>query len=87
MRGVEHMNGYRRKEKENPLWKHAKEIHRGRRDVEFEMRVIKTFGRDNMRRKIDESVRIDSNEGVTMNSKKEFSQPTVPREQVTRGSR
>ena len=85
-RGVEHTDGYRRK-KENLLWKHDKAVHGGRGDVEYEMRVIKNFGRDNMRRKIDESVRIDSNEGVTMKSKKEYRQPTVLRVEIRRGRR
>ena len=61
------------------MWKHASTDHGGRLDVKYQMTVLKTYGWDNMLRKMNESVRINNNPGVKLNSKAEFSQPRLPR--------
>lgn len=68
----------RRKEKENPMWKHAREFHQDRKDVDFTMTVTGIFGRNNLKRQVNEHVRIAGNRGRTMNSKKEYNTPIVP---------
>ena len=81
LRGKEHWRGYQRGDRENPLWKHAKAEHGGRKDVEFEMEVVGCYGKDNMRRRINDAVRIEESKGVNMNSKAE---DTEEREQGIR---
>ena len=49
------------------------------------MKVIRTFGKNNMLRKLDEANRITGNLGVRLNSKAEFHQPSLPRLVVHRG--
>ena len=68
----------RRKEKENPMWKHAREFHQDRKDVDFTMTVTGIFGRNNLKRQVNEHVRIAGNRCRTMNSKKEYNTPIVP---------
>ena len=60
----EHLAGYRRQEKGNVLWKHAVEKHNGRKDVNFKMEVVDTFGKDNAKRKTDEALKITGHERV-----------------------
>ena len=43
------------------------------------MKVLKHYGNDNTTRKTNESVRINTNPGIKLNSKAEFRQPRVPR--------
>jgi hypothetical protein len=83
-RGKEHFDGYRRGTKDNPLHKHAKEEHQGRKDVNFKMEVVGTYGKDNLRRTVNESVRIEGNKGVRMNSRSEHNQPMVIRARIQR---
>ena len=78
-RGLQHLQGYRCRNPGNVLWKHASTDHGGRLDVNYQMTVLKTYGKDNMLRKTNESVRINNNPGVKLNSKAEFSQPSLPR--------
>ena len=85
-RGRAHLRGYRNKEKESVLWKHACNDHGGRSDVNYTMTVLKTYGRDNTTRKTNEAVRINFNTGVRLNSKAEYRQPTVPRLSILRSS-
>ena len=80
-RGKDHWRGYQAGNKENPLWKHAKAEHG---DVKFEMEVVGCYGRDNMRRRTNEAVRIEESEGVNLNSKAEFNQPMLPRARIQR---
>ena len=54
-------------------------------DVNYKMKVIRTFGKNNMLRKLDEANRITGNLGVRLNSKAEFHQPSLPRLVVHRG--
>ena len=75
-RGLAHLQGYRNKQANNVLWKHASLEHGGRLDVNYKMKVIRTFGKKNMLRKIDEANRITGNLGVRLNSKAEFHQPS-----------
>ena len=67
--------------------KHAREMYGGRGDVSFKMEIVKTFAKYNLKRKIDECVRINRNSGSRMNSKSEFCQPELPRVEVHRGNR
>ena len=53
--------------------------HGGRSDVNYKMTVLKTYGKDNLGRKGNEAIRITNNPGVKLNSKAEFSQPSLPR--------
>ena len=85
-RGKAHLRGYRNKEKENVLWKHAVNDHNGRSDVNYTMHVLKSYGRDNTTRKTNEGVRINLNTGVRLNSKAEYRQPTIPRLAILRSS-
>ena len=85
-RGRAHLRGYRNKEKENVLWKHACNDHGGRSDVKYVMKVLKTYGTDNQTRKVNEAVRIAGNTGVRLNSKAEYRQPAVPRLVLHRSS-
>jgi hypothetical protein len=78
-RGVEHLDSYRRHEVDHPMWKHCSLDHGGNEDIGFKMKVLKTFGPDNMRRKVDEALRITRNPGQNLNSKAEFRQPSLPR--------
>ena len=64
---------------DNVMWKHAVNDHGGRDDVDYVMEVLKNYRKDNLTRKTNEAVRITNNEGVKLNSKAEFRQPTVPR--------
>ena len=84
-RGLEHEAGYRREDEGNVLWKHAVDKHEGRKDVNFKMEVVDTFGKDNTARKTDESLKITGHKGVKLNSKREYRQPSLPRFEIQRG--
>ena len=83
--GSDHLQGYKSKSSSNVLWKHASAEHGGRMDVKFKMTVLRTYGKDNTARKCDEANRITGNPGVTLNSKAEFAQPSLPRLTIERG--
>ena len=78
-RGRDHLRGYKNKAKDNVLWKHVANDHDGDTSIKFVMKVLKTYGHDNTTRQSNESVRIDYNKGVRLNSKAEFRQPRIPR--------
>jgi hypothetical protein len=78
-RGVEHLDDYKRREADHPMWKHSSVDHNSDTNTKFKMKVIKTFGADNMKRKVDEALRITRNPGQNLNSKAEFRQPSLPR--------
>jgi hypothetical protein len=78
-RGVEHLQEYKRKDEDNPLYKHAHNDHNKKLDIKYKMTVLKTFGKDNMARKVDEGLRIARHKGIKLNSKSEFRQPKIPR--------
>ena len=84
-RGLDHEGGYRRRTEGNPLWKHAVDRHNGSQEVAYQMKVLNTFGRDNMKRKVDKALRITRHDGVKLNSKKEYRQPSLPRLEIQRG--
>ena len=53
------------------------------RNVKYEMKAMKKFGKDNMRRrKIHDAIRIERQEGVTLNSRAEHNQPLLPRPRI-----
>ena len=85
-RAKEHWQGYSSRNKNNPMHKHTTKDQQGRRDVDYKIEVVKTFGRDNMRRKLHEAVRIDRHQGVTMNSKSVYNQPILPRARIRRNA-
>jgi hypothetical protein len=85
-RGVEHKDGYRGEGEKNMMWKHALGRHEGNKEIPYKMTVLKTFGKDNIKRKVDEALRITRNKGVKLNSKAEFRQPSIPRLVILGGS-
>ena len=85
-RGLDHWEGYQRGSRDNPLWKHASKEHEGRKDVEFEMNVVGTYGKDNLKMCVNEAVRIEGAEGVILNSRAEFNQPLLPRARIQRNT-
>ena len=76
---MEHLQAYKNKAKDSVLWKHVANEHGGDTSVEFQMKVLKTYGRDNEARKANEGVRINYNKGVKLNSKAEYRQSSFPR--------
>ena len=85
-RGLEHEAGYRREAEGNVLWKHAVDKHGGSKEVNFKMEVVDTFGKDNnAKRKTDEALKITRHEGVKLNSKREYMQPSLPRLEIQWG--
>ena len=85
-RGRDHLRGLRNKSKDSVLWKHCVNEHGGREDVKFVMKILKTYGRDNLTRLSNEGVRINFNKGVRLNSKAEFRQPSIPRVVIQRNN-
>jgi hypothetical protein len=78
-RGQEHQDSFRQSEVDHPMVKHSVEDHGGTQDVAYQMKVTGTFGKDNMKRRVDEALRITRNPGKNLNSKSEFHQPSLPR--------
>ena len=68
------------------LWEHDKEFHGGGGDTGFKMKVKKVYGRDNVRRMVNEAVRIERNEGVVMNGRAEHRRSCLPRVVVHRNT-
>ena len=54
--------------------------------MKFVMKILKTYGRDNLTRLSNEGVRINFNKGVRLNSKAEFRQPSIPRVVIQRNN-
>ena len=48
-------------------------------NLTYEMRAVRSYGCDNVTRKVNEAVRISEHKGVILNSKAEYRQPKVPR--------
>ena len=86
IRGIEHKKGYSGKKVGNPMWEHDKEFHGGGGDTGFKMKVKKVYGRDNVRRMVNEAVRIERNEGVVMNGRAEHRRSCLPRVVVHRNT-
>ena len=72
--------------KEHPLKKHAKEYHQDRKDVDYTMKVTKVFGKNNLKRKVNEHVRIARSrvKDRTLNLKGEYNTPIVPTMTINR---
>ena len=69
VRGLQHLENYRGKTADSPLWKHALSDHQGRQDVQFTKKIKKTFG-DPLSRQCNESVRIQNSDAdVLLNGK------------------
>ena len=61
------------------MFKHAQTHHGGRRNVEFSMKIVKTFG-DPLSRQVNEGVRISrSGADILLNSKSEWHGPPTVR--------
>ena len=80
------VEGRKEEDKEHPLKKHAKEYHQERKDVDYTMKVPKVFGKNNLKRKVNEHVRIAKSKenGRTMNQKGEYNTPLVPTMTINR---
>ena len=80
------VEGRKEEDKEHPLKKHAKEYHQERKDVDYTMKVTKVFGKNNLKRKVNEHVRIAKSKenGRTMNQKGEYNTPLVPTMTINR---
>jgi hypothetical protein len=85
-RGLEHKQGYRAKNIKNALWKHSVNEHGSNKEVKYVMRILKTYGADNITRKVNEAIRISNHEGISLNSRAEFRHPTVPRLVIQRNA-
>ena len=48
-------HGLRNKNKDSVFWKHAANEHGGDGSVKYSMKVLKTYGRDNLTRKVNEA--------------------------------
>ena len=78
-RGLEHLQNLKNKKKDSVLFKHSHNVHNGDPNVKYEMRALKSYGRDNLTRKTNEAVRINEHKGVKLNSRAEYRQPKIPR--------
>ena len=79
LRGLEHLQALKNRRSDSVLWKHCQNEHGGDVNQEFEMKPLKTYGRDNTTRKANEAMRIREAKGVSLNSKAEYRQPKIPR--------
>ena len=77
-RGLEHQDGLRNEQENNPLWKHCTLVHGGEK-VDFTMTALRSF-RSCLKRQVNESVRISSSQAdILLNSKSEFHQAPLTR--------
>ena len=77
-RGLEHQDGLRNEQEDNPLWKHCTLVHGGDK-VDFTMTALGSF-RSCLKRQVNESVRISSSQAdILLNSKSEFHQAPLTR--------
>ena len=77
-RGLEHQDGLRNEQEDNPLWKHCTLVHGGEK-VDFTMTALGSF-RSCLKRQVNESVRISSSQAdILLNSKSEFHQAPLTR--------
>ena len=70
---------------DSPMWKHVQLAHQQDTNTEFHMKVLKTYGKDNLTRRVAESIRLTEHPGEKLNSKSEYRQPLVPRIVVHEG--
>ena len=79
-RGEEHLDGMKRQDMRNRLWKHFQIHHGGElRREDLEMKVLETH-RSPLSRQIHEGVEIEVNKAdLLMNSKSEWNQSRLPR--------
>ena len=85
-KGEEHLDGIRRREEKNGLWKHSQMHHGGElKREDLEMKVIETH-RTPLTRQIHEGVEIETNQAdIIMNSKTEWNQSRLPRIMIESG--
>ena len=57
VRGLEHVDKYRRQHVDSAMYKHAQTHHRGRKDVEYSIKITGSF-QDPLSRQVEEWVRI-----------------------------
>ena len=76
-RGVEHLNLFRKRAKESPLWAHCINHHNSQ-VAKFTMEKTGSF-QDALSRQISESVNIHNFQGISMNRKAEWRQPAISR--------
>ena len=77
-RGLEHQNGLRNEQEENPRWKHCTLVHGGEK-VDFTMTALRSF-RSCLKRQVKEAVSISSSQpDILLNSKSEFHQAPLTR--------
>ena len=75
VRGAEHLDKYRRRHADSHMFKHAQAHYGGRRNVEYSMKVVKSF-HDPLSRQVNEGVRINRNNAdVLLNSESEWHGP------------
>ena len=81
-RGGQHIDDYKNRKDDSPLWKHCVNVHNGELQT-FEMSVVDRCRNDPTKRQILEAVRLQraSNE-TTMNSRSEWNTARVPRIQI-----
>ena len=84
-RGLEHQDGLKKQNDDNPLWKHCLVQHEGRL-VEFKMTCLQSFKTAFMRQ-VNEGVRIACcGADICLNSKIQFHQPALVRITATLGN-
>ena len=78
LRGREHLDGLRKRNEKNALWKHCEMFHGGE-EVKFAMKVLRSH-KTPLTRQIHESVEIDNSQAkIIMNSKGEWNGSRIPR--------
>ena len=78
-RGMEHQDGLKNENENNPLWKHCTLVHGGAKQ-DFSMEVVGCF-KSCLERQVNEAVRITSSKAKhILNSKSEFHQAPLPPE-------
>ena len=83
MRCGEHLAAMRSKKQSSNIREHCEAVHDGE-EVSFRCAVVFRFPGDPLSRHIQEAVRIDHQEGTSMNDKSEFVRPAGVRIQAER---
>ena len=83
MRCKEHISALDSKTRPSNLREHCQLVHNGRR-VEFACEVVSRFPGDPLSRQLEEAVRIDHQQGTSLNDKSEFVRPAGVRISVAR---
>ena len=83
MRCKEHLSALDSKTRSSNLREHCVAFHGGRR-VEFACEVVSRFPGDPLTRQLEEAIRIDHQEGISLNDQSEFVRPAGVRISVAR---